>query len=291
MNYILTSEECWKYEFFGHPEAPFRVKNSYKHLENKKDKLNFEFVYVNDEIEENILLLTHTKSLVEQVKTNSFYDPDTPNLPNIFHYAKISANIVLQSLKIALDNNKVFALTRPPGHHATSSNLGGFCYFNNIAVAINWYFKNFNSKAAILDIDVHHGNGTEEIFLGNERILFVSLHQAYIYPGSGLKSRQNCINFPLSAGTNDNEYLKVLNVAVEKIKEFNPSVLGVSCGFDTYEKDPLAGLSLSQDCYYEIGKIIKEIGIPTFCTLEGGYSKDLPMLIEKFLSGFFNKNL
>jgi len=288
MNYIFTSEECWKYECFAHPEAPFRVKDSYQHLRNKKDILNFEFVYINDEIDEEILLWTHTKSLIEQVKNNSFYDADTPNLPNIFHYAKISANIVLHSMKSVLNNNKSFALTRPPGHHATSSQLGGFCYFNNIAVAINWYLKNFeDKKVAILDIDVHHGNGTEEIFLGNKRVLFISLHQMHIYPGSGLKSRQNCINFPLFAQTEDKEYLKVLNSAIEKIKEFNPDILGVSCGFDTYKNDPLAGLSLSENCYYEIGKAIKEINLPTFCVLEGGYSKQLPVLIEKFLSGFF----
>ncbi len=290
---VLTSKHCWEYSMFGHPEAPFRVKDTYEYLKKKQDELGIEFVEINTEIDEDILKLTHTQELVEQVKTGRFYDPDTPALPNIFFYAKLSANIVLESLKLALEGKTTFALTRPPGHHATKSKLGGFCYFNNIACAVNWYLNKYTDnkpKVAILDIDVHHGNGTQDIFLGNENVLFISLHQAYIYPGSGLKSEKNCINFLLSSGTTDFEYLQVVNKAIEKIKEFEPNLLAISCGFDTFSEDPLANLALSQSCYYHIGRKINSLNLPTFCALEGGYSKKLPFLVEQFLKGFVENN-
>lgn len=290
---VLTSKHCWDYNAIGHPEASFRVKDTYEYLKKKQDELSIEFVEINTEIDEDILKLTHTQELVEQVKTGRFYDPDTPVLPNIFFYAKLSANIVLESLKLTLEGKTTFALTRPPGHHATKSKLGGFCYFNNIACAINWYLNKYTDsrpKVAILDIDVHHGNGTQDIFLGNENVLFISLHQAYIYPGSGLKSEKNCINFPLSSSTTDFEYLQVINKAIEKIKEFEPNLLGISCGFDTFSEDPLANLALSQNCYYHIGKKINNLNLPTFCTLEGGYSKKLPFLVEQFLKGLIENN-
>ncbi|MCX7940192.1 MAG: histone deacetylase [Endomicrobia bacterium] len=293
---VLTSKHCWEYNVLGHPEAPFRVKDTYEYLNKKKNELNIEVIEINNEIDEKILLLTHTKRLVEEVKSERFYEPDTPSLPNIFFYASISANIVFEALKLALKGKISFALTRPPGHHANSDSLSGFCYFNNIACAVNWFistsefeFSNTNKKVAILDIDVHHGNGTQDIFLGDDRVLFISLHQAYIYPGSGLRSEKNCINFPLSAGTTDIEYLQVLTRAIEKIKEFNPAILGVSCGFDTFKEDPLAGLALTESCYYQIGKKISNLNLPTFCALEGGYSKKLPILIEQFLKGLTNE--
>lgn len=295
---VLTSNHCWGYNAIGHPEAPFRVKDTYEYLQKKQAELKIEFVNVDEEIDEEILLLTHTKEHIEKIKLGKFYDPDTPNLPNIFFYAKISANIVLQSLKLALEKNITFALTRPPGHHATKNEPGGFCYFNNIACAINWYLDNvksgdskesYDSKVAILDIDVHHGNGTQDIFLGNDRVLFISLHQAYIYPGTGLRSEKNCLNFPLSAGTTDLEYLQVLNKAIQKIEEFKPTLVGISCGFDTFKEDPLAGLSLTENCYYHIGKKIANLNLPTFCVLEGGYSKKLPFLVEQFLRGLLEK--
>lgn len=284
--FILTSKHCWEYHETGHPEDPFRIKDTYKYLSEKQKELNIEFVFIDKEIDEEILLLTHSKDLIEKIKTGNFYDQDTPNLDNIFFYAKISASIALESLKLAIENKKTFALTRPPGHHATKNNLGGFCYFNNIACAVNWYLKNYkNRKVAILDIDVHHGNGTQEIFLNNEKVIFISLHQAYIYPGTGLKSENNCINFPLSTGTIDSEYIKTLNKAKEKIFEFNPNLVAVSLGFDTFKEDPLGGLNLTEECYYKIAKIISQIDVATFYVLEGGYSKKLPYLIEKFLEG------
>lgn len=285
--FIFTSKYCWEYKFLGHPEAPFRVKDSYEHLLSKKKELNLEFAIVNKEIDEEILFLTHNKNLVGKIRLRNFYDLDTPCIPNIYFYAAVSANIVLESLKFALSGKKTFALTRPPGHHATKDNLGGFCYFNNIAVAINWYLRNYeDSKVAILDIDVHHGNGTEDIFLGNNNVIFISLHQVGIYPGSGLKSIDNCTNFPLPKGCKDDEYLTTLDKAIDIIKKFKPHVLGVSCGFDTFKDDPLAGMELSEECYYYIGKKLNQLNILTFCALEGGYSKKLPYLIENFLRGF-----
>jgi len=116
-------------------------------------------------------------------------------------------------------------------------------------------------------------------------VLFVSLHQVPLYPGTGQSSEKNCLNFPLSFGTDETAYLKTLDTAVEKIVKFSPKVVGISAGFDTYQGDPLANLKLKKDSYKKIGKKISEIKAGKFAVLEGGYSQDLPELIGNFLEG------
>lgn len=141
-------------------------------------------------------------------------------------------------------------------------------------------------KAAILDIDCHHGNGTEDIFMGNDSVLYVSLHQSPLYPGTGLVSQGNVVNFPLLPGTPESEYLNTLDQACQKITEFNPSILGISAGFDTFEKDPLTQLNLVVETYRKIGNRIAALKIPAFVVMEGGYSYKLPECVYTFLLGF-----
>jgi acetoin utilization deacetylase AcuC-like enzyme len=141
-------------------------------------------------------------------------------------------------------------------------------------------------RVAIFDLDCHHGNGTEAFCLGKPEYLYVSLHQSPAYPGTGLSSRDNCLNYPLKPGTEEGDYFPVMEKAMEKIKNFKPDVVGVSMGFDTYEKDPLTQFGLAQPDYVRLGQWLKEMGMPMFALLEGGYDKDLPILIEKFLMGW-----
>ncbi len=274
---IIFSKKCLEYYQLGHPESPERIRESYKFLKSK----NYEFIKPKP-CSDKDLLLVHTKEHIESVKKRSFFDLDTPNLPNIYEYAKLAAGSAILASNLAF-KEKTFSLMRPPGHHA-SFKPEGFCYFNNIAIAIQKQLDKIK-KAAILDIDVHHGNGTENIFLKNKKVLYVSLHQFPLYPGSGLKSKENCINFPLPPGTNEKTYLEKLKLALKKIKNFNPELLGISAGFDSYEKDNLSDFNLKITTYKKIGNLIKKLNIPTFAVLEGGYSKDIKFCIYEFLKG------
>jgi len=280
---ILYSPKCIEYESPDHPESPLRLSSSFEFLEKK----GFRFKEPVP-CQEKDILTVHSQTLVDSVKNRDFFDPDTPVLENIYEYACLSAGASIEAAQLALKGIRAFSLMRPPGHHATRNNLGGFCYFNNIAIAVTKVLDSLD-KVAILDIDVHHGNGTQDIFLGNNKVLYISLHQSPLYPGSGLSSEKNCLNFPLSAGTSEKEYLKVLEEALNKINEFCPQLLAISAGFDTYKLDPLASLGLDLDSYRQIGQLISEIKVLSFCVLEGGYSSRLGECIYNFLTGWANK--
>jgi len=277
---IIFSPKCLEYEQSGHPESPERVRKTYEFLKSR----GFEFVEPEPAEEEDILLV-HTKEHVEKIKKRQFFDMDTPNLENIYEYARLSVGAAIKAMEMCL-SEKTFSLMRPPGHHASQNNLEGFCYFNNIAVAVKKALKNNLAKrVAIIDIDVHHGNGTQAIFLGDQNVLYVSLHQFGIYPGTGLKSEKNCINYPLAPETNERDYLMVFQEAIEKIKSFSPNMVAVSAGFDTYRKDPLANINLDIETYRRIGSIISDLKLPVFSVLEGGYSEKLPECIYQYLIG------
>lgn len=280
---IIYHPACLKYHQQGHPESPARVAESYNFLKDK----NFEFVEPQP-AEEKDLLLVHSQRLIEKVRNEQIFDLDTPNIKGIFNYALLSAGGAIKAMELALDGKKSFSLMRPPGHHAGKNFAAGFCYFNNIAIATAKALQNFK-KVAILDIDCHHGNGTEDIFLGKNNVLYVSLHQSPLYPGTGLSSQFNCLNFPLAAGTGEKEYLNKLDLALKKISDFSPDLLAISVGFDTYKKDPLTNLNLTIDSYKKIGKKIASLNLPTFAVLEGGYSYDLPECIYNFLLGLEEK--
>lgn len=206
-------------------------------------------------------------------------------MPNIFHFAILSAGSAIEAALYSLDGEKTFSLMRPPGHHAMKDNLGGFCYFNNIAIAIMRVSRKVD-KVAIVDLDCHHGNGTEDIFLGKKEIIYVSLHQSPLYPGTGLSSQKNCFNYPLAANTGAPLYLKTLDKALENVLKFNPDLIAASMGFDTYKLDPIAGLSLEKDTYKQIGKMLSDLDRPLFSVLEGGYNtKDMPECVYQFLEG------
>lgn len=280
---IFYSPECLEYSQPGHPESPLRVDATVRLLREK----GFDFTGPNPCRDEDILL-AHSPSLLESVKKERFFDADTPVFRGIYEIAKLSAGAAADAAMHCLNHGeKAFSLMRPPGHHATRNHLGGFCYFNNIAIACLKARKEFADigKVAIIDFDCHHGNGTEDIVLGNQDFLYLSLHQSPLYPGTGLKSRDNCLNFPLSSGTGPDRYLSVLGEGLEAVKKFNPDLLAISAGFDSYKQDPIAGLSLEQETYGEIGRMLSGLNKPTFAVLEGGYSRDLPECVYQFLTG------
>lgn len=277
---IFYSPRCLDYSQPGHPESPARVRLTYEYLEEK----GYAFTEPGPCTDEDILR-AHTRSLLDSVMKEDFFDPDTPAFRGIFTTAKLSAgSAVAAAMHCIATGETAFSLMRPPGHHATKNDLGGFCYFNNIAIA-SLSAREKTGKVAVVDFDCHHGNGTEDILHGNDDFLFLSLHQSPLYPGTGLKSRGNCINYPLPSHTTPDEYLAALEQGLKKVKEFDPGLVAVSAGFDSYKLDPITSLSLETDTYRQIGRMIASLKLPAFAVLEGGYSRDLPECIYEFLQG------
>ncbi len=275
---IMFSERCLEYSWPGHIEGPERVRIAFDFLREK-----YEFLEPEPASKEH-LLNVHSRGYVDRVKNavaGSYLDGDTPVPENIYEYARLSAGGAILAA-----HEKGFSLMRPPGHHAGKNGraLGaatlGFCYFNNIAIAVG----SLDLPTFVLDIDGHHGNGTQEIFLGDPKVTYVSLHRYPHYPGTGLESQANCLNFPLSYPTGDSLYLETLDEALSQVDATSIEVIGISAGFDAHQGD-LASLGLSSEGYREIGRKVSALGKPTFGVLEGGYigeniSRDLHELIK-----------
>ncbi|MEW6555875.1 MAG: histone deacetylase family protein [Elusimicrobiota bacterium] len=285
---IIYSEKCAEYNAPYHPESPARVLGTKKFLDTK----GFEFVIPKPATETDIMAV-HTKKLLEMVRKEDFIDADTPALPGIFNYALLSAGAAIEAANFSKSGEFAFSMMRPPGHHAGKNFLGGFCYFNNIAIATKYLIAQSpnprlksGATIAILDIDCHHGNGTQDIFLGDANVVYISLHQVPLYPGTGLKSEKNCLNFPLSPGTDETRYLEILDIALTEIKKVEPDIIGISVGFDTYENDPLTQLNLKKESYTKIAQKIAGLHLKTFAVLEGGYSPEMPECVFNFLAGF-----
>jgi len=199
-----------------------------------------------------------------------------------FDAAKSAVDAALHGAKMLLQEKEtcVFALSRPPGHHADTSVYGGYCYFNNAAIAA--YYLSRRGRVSIVDLDFHHGNGTQSIFYEVPHISFASLHadprRAYPYfcgfaseRGAGLGKSAN-LNVPLPAGVDDATYLDHLERVLRRVRRWSPTFLVLSLGFDTFCDDPLGDFELSSDCYGEIGARIRRLQLPTLICLEGGYA-------------------
>jgi len=281
---ILSTEKAGLYKVPGHPEHPMRVLASLKHLRSFLSASVFEEPAA---IALEKVQAVHSELVVQDVQNESYLDPDTPGAKGIYQASLLSAGAALQAAQKALQGISAFSLMRPPGHHATPGQSMGFCYFNSMAVAINDLIQNQKAKKIVVfDLDCHHGNGTEAFCLGKSEYLYLSLHQAPAYPGTGLSSRDNCLNFPLPPGTEEGVYFPAMEKAMEKIRVFKPDLVGVSMGFDTYERDPLTQFGLKQADYLRIGQMLKSMNLPMFTLLEGGYDRDLPVLIENYLTGW-----
>lgn len=223
------------------------------------------------------------------------HDTYAPIVAGTFDAAKTSANIALTGAEMLQHGEQiVYSLCRPPGHHAEERAMGGYCYFNNAAIAAE-HLSQYGS-VAILDIDFHHGNGTQHAFYSRRDVLYVSLHAdpkvKFPYAtgfsneqGEGVGFGYNH-NFPLPLGTGNTEYLRVLRKALKIVQTFTPRFLLVSAGFDTYEKDPICGFGLTIPFYEEMGHGIAKLGLPTLIIQEGGYYvADLGKIALSFLKG------
>ena len=271
----------------GHPEKIDRVTaiiDNFKKVDNKnliwKKPNKFDEFFLNK---------THSIEYINHVKQSFpkkglvFLDGDTIVSPG----SKDATKDAVGSIITAIDGvqNKefknAFCAVRPPGHHAEKEKAMGFCIYNNVAVGANYLIEKYKyKKIAIIDFDVHHGNGTQDIFYDNEKVLYVSTHQYPYYPGSGSHKENgkfnNVLNIPLEAGTTSEVYLNAYENVLTKIRQFKPEFLLFSAGFDAHIDDPLAQMRLCTEDFYKITKRTLEYS-KSFCNgrvvsiLEGGY--------------------
>ena len=271
----------------GHPEKIDRVTaviDNFRKLDNKnliwKKPTNFD---------QDLLIKTHSLDYINQVQKSfpqngfNFLDGDTVVSPGSKDATRDAVGSILAAIEGVQnkDFKNAFCAVRPPGHHAEKEKAMGFCIYNNVAVGANYLIKKYRyDKIAIIDFDVHHGNGTQDIFYDNEKVLYISTHQYPYYPGSGSEKEKgkynNIFNIPLEAGTTAVEYLNAYEHVLNKLKEFKPEFLLFSAGSDAHIDDPLAQLRLSSEDFYTFTKRTLEVSKP-FCNgnvvsiLEGGY--------------------
>ena len=271
----------------GHPEKIDRVTaviDNFKKIDNK------ELIWKKpSKFDQSFLINTHSSEYIELVSKSfpknglAFLDGDTVVSPG----SKEATKDAVGSIITAIDGvqqkefKNAFCAVRPPGHHAEKDKAMGFCIYNNVAVGANYLIEKYKyNKIAIIDFDVHHGNGTQDIFYNNEKVLYISTHQYPYYPGSGSEKEtgkfNNILNIPLEAGTTAEQFLNAYENVLKKLKEFKPEFLLFSAGFDAHIDDPLAQLRLSSEDFYHLTKRTLEVS-KSMCNgnvvsiLEGGY--------------------
>ncbi len=278
----------------GHPEKIDRVSaiiDNFKKLNNKN------LIWKKpSKFKRELLENTHNKDYINFVEKSfpekglSFLDGDTIISPG----SKEATTDAVGSIITAIDGveNKefknAFCAVRPPGHHAEKNKAMGFCIYNNVAVGAHHLLEKYKlNKVVIIDFDVHHGNGTQDIFYDNSKVLYISTHQYPYYPGSGAEQEKgkynNILNIPLPAGTTSEKYLNAYEFVLKKVKEFRPEFILFSAGFDAHKDDPLAQFELNSKDFYDLTKRTLELS-KLYChgkvvsILEGGY--DLNALQE-----------
>lgn len=271
----------------GHPEKIDRVTSV---IENFKKINNKQLIWKKpSSFDSSLLVKTHSLDYINFVDqsfpTNgfTFLDGDTIVSPGSKDATKDAVGSIISAID-GVQNKEfknAFCAVRPPGHHAEKNKAMGFCIYNNVAVGANYLIEKYKyTKVAIIDFDVHHGNGTQNIFNDNEKVLYLSTHQYPYYPGSGTESEKgkfnNIFNIPLEAGTNSEQYLNAYESILNKINQFKPEFILFSAGFDAHKDDPLAQLYLQTEDFYTLTKRTLELS-KKHCAgkvvsiLEGGY--------------------
>tara|TARA_B100001248_G_scaffold210475_1_gene164672 strand:+ start:326 stop:1255 length:930 start_codon:yes stop_codon:yes gene_type:complete len=297
---VYTHEDCLKkFNGFGHPERKERLDSIIDSIKSSDLKLDLREAPL---VDLETVSLVHPKKHIEQIFSNIpkkgivgvEKEPyaDTMLCPN-------SKNAILRSCGAGVaavndlmkKNDRVFCAVRPPGHHAETVRANGFCFINNVAVAARYLQKQYKiNKVAIIDFDVHHGNGTQEIFYKDQSVAYGSSHEFPLFPGTGAENETgvgNIFNAPLKAGTTSKDFLGIFDQKVMKpIDKFKPEVILISAGFDAHVRDPLANINLESGDFFKITKNIVDIANThskgrVISFLEGGY--DLQALSESII--------
>ena len=271
----------------GHPEKIDRVTvviDNFKKLDNK------DLIWKKpSKFDRSLLEITHSSDYINFVEESfpekglSFLDGDTVVSPGSKKATLDAVGWIIAAID-GVQNKEfknAFCAVRPPGHHAEKNKAMGFCIYNNVAAGANYLIEKYKlNKIAIIDFDVHHGNGTQDIFYDNEKVLYISTHQFPYYPGSGAEKEKgkhnNIFNIPLPAGTTSEEYLNAYEFVLKRIEEFKPEFILLSAGFDAHKDDPLAQFQLESKDFYDITKKTLKLS-KLYCDgkvvsiLEGGY--------------------
>ncbi len=282
---------------FFHPEVPERLDAIQKELESKGILNQFKSLKQRFATKEE-LELVHNRYYIDYVENlcnygGGYLDGDTPVSKESFKAALLAAGSGIQAIEEILQQTtrRVLLLLRPPGHHSLKSKGMGFCIFNNIAISAKYALKKGFKKIAIIDWDVHHGNGTQEIFYSDKNVLFISIHQYPFYPGTGSMDEIGegdglgyTLNIPMQRGSDDSDYKKAFeNLILPKLEQFEPEIILLSSGFDAHKNDPLGGMELTTNAYewmtHKIVSFAEQCSKGRIISfLEGGYS--LPDLAE-----------
>jgi acetoin utilization deacetylase AcuC-like enzyme len=281
---VFHDPRCAEYAAAGHPERPARVLRSAAHLRATHPEWEWRLP---NAVTDKTLLRAHGAEHVARVRAAAHdFDADTPAYENIFAHATRASGAACGVAQASLGKTPAFSLMRPPGHHATRDQAMGFCYFNHIAVAALDALAHGAERVAIWDFDAHHGNGTEAIITGNRQIAFASVHQFPGYPGTGARSSGNVHNFPVAPFAPRGEHCDAVRRAFDVLLEFQPDLLLISAGFDAFAGDPITQMSLAMEDFALFGQWLRECSLPAGAILEGGYSDELPQLLDAFLSAW-----
>jgi acetoin utilization deacetylase AcuC-like enzyme len=303
---LIYSDEYLKHNTGpSHPESPERLKSIMTYL-TKSDLMKRLVILEPNPASLEWIEEIHSVTYINDVKNYSeqgmtyIHSYDNQICPESYRVAILAVGGVLYAVDNVMEEEfkKAFCLIRPPGHHSLRDEAMGFCLFNNIAIAAKYLLKKYQLKRIlIVDWDVHHGNGTQSAFYEDPEVLYFSIHQHPLYPGSGMEWEKGkgagegfTMNFPVPPGTGDEVYIKIFSEKLyPKAIEYNPEFVLISAGFDAHKEDPLASISLTENAYRELTDIVVKIadecsGGRIVSVLEGGYNlKFLPLCVAEHL--------
>ncbi|MCF3651426.1 histone deacetylase family protein [Synoicihabitans lomoniglobus] len=285
---LFHDPRCIEYGDSRRPEQPARLRQTVPYLEQHHPEWTWTVPSAATRAD---VLRVHPPAHLSRLETPEDFDADTPFFPGIAAHAYRASGAAIAAADAAIaGRGPAIALNRPPGHHATADQAMGFCYLNHIAIAaLHTRDHRDLARVAVWDFDAHHGNGTEAIFANEPGLLFASVHQSPCYPGTGLTSLANCHNWPVPPGAPVAAHMQALRASLDRVIAFRPDLVLVSAGFDAYAGDPITDMTLETTHFATLGTWLRELEIPAAAVLEGGYSSDLPQLVDAFLTAWDGK--